>query len=263
MKECGADVLGPPADGGDPSPRDARLVADMLRHTAAELARAKAEMDLLIQVVSHELREPLRTVHAYAQLLSRRYGGHLDEDARQFLAFMATGARRMHTLTDDLLDYAGLAHAALARSGCDSRAALDAALAQLADAAADAMADLRVGAMPVVMADGAMLPRLFANLVDNALCYRHPERPLVIAIDGAEVEGGWHFQIADNGVGVPGGEADRIFMVFQRLHGSERPGTGMGLPICRRIVERHGGRIWLETRPGEGATFHFTLVRPA
>lgn len=234
----------------------------MLRHTAAELARANAEMDLLVQAVSHDLHEPLRMVTAYAQLLARRYAGRLDADAEEFLTYVADGAQRMHGLTEDLLVYGSLGREGLRRSGCDSAAALDEALAQLAPAIVEAGAAVVAEGMPRVVADPVALSRLFLNLVDNAVRYRHPERRPEIQVVGTEVEGGWHFRVTDNGQSVPAGEVDRIFMVFQRLHGSEKPGTGLGLSICKRIVERHGGRIWAEPHAdGGGTTFHFTLLR--
>lgn len=243
-------------------PQDAQVVLSMLRHTAAELARANAEMDLLVHAVSHDLREPLRRMGTYAQLLARRYQGQLDDDAEQFLEFMADGALRMQSLTDDLTAYAALARGALHRVPCDSRAALDLALEPLAEEIARTQAELRIGTMPQVVADMDSLIRLFGNLLDNALRYRHPDRRPVIDIVGSDVEGGWHFRVSDNGVSVPMGEVDRIFMVFQRLHGSEYPGSGLGLSICKRVVERHGGRIWVEPHAdSHGTTFHFTLLR--
>lgn len=243
-------------------PQDAQVVLSMLRHTAAELARANAEMDLLVQAVSHDLREPLRMLGAYAQLLSRRYRGQLDADADQFLGFMADGAQRMQHLTDDLAAYAAMGRGALNRVSCDSGTVLQQALEPLAGEIARTGAQMVVGTMPQVVADPGALARLFGNLVDNSLRYRHPDRRPRIEVIGTEVEGGWHFRVSDNGVSVPVGEIDRIFMVFQRLHGSERPGTGLGLPICKRVVERHGGRIWAEPHAdSHGATFHFTLLR--
>lgn len=243
-------------------PQDAQVVLSMLRHTAAELARANAEMDLLVQAVSHDLREPLRMLGAYAQLLARRYQGQLDADADQFLTFMSDGAQRMQHLTDDLSAYAALGRGTLHRTACDSRAVLEQALAPLEAEINRVQAELRIGNMPPVVADASGLARLFGNLVDNSLRYRHPDRRPVIDILGTEVEGGWHFRVSDNGVSVPVGEADRIFMVFQRLHGSEKPGTGLGLSICKRLVERHGGRIWVEPHAESlGTTFHFTLLR--
>lgn len=253
--------VGGVADNDRP-PQDVQVVLSMLRHTAAELARAHAEMDLLVHAVSHDLREPLRMVNAYAQLLARRYAGRLDADADQFLSYMADGAQRMQGLAEDLLAYGKLGRGTLNRVTCDSGAVLDEALGHVAPAIAESHAIVRAGGMPVVVADPGALVQLFTNLLDNAVRYRHPDRRPDIEVVGTEVEGGWHFRVTDNGLSVPQGEVDRIFMVFQRLHGSERPGTGLGLPICKRIVERHGGRIWVEPHPdAHGATFHFTLLR--
>lgn len=255
-------VPAPAVGSATDSTRDVNILLDMLRNTSAELARSTAELDLMAHAMSHDLREPLRMVTAYAQLLARRYQGRLDADADQFLHYIADGAQNMQALTEDLLDYSAVARRTLSRETCDSRAVLEAALSSLAPHMAEADADIQLGPMPVVLADAGLLTRLFANLVDNAIRYRHPGRRPEIQVSGSAIEGGWQFQVADNGESVPVGECDRIFMVFQRLHGSEKPGTGLGLAVCKRIVERHGGRIWVDTRPGQGTTFHFTLLRP-
>lgn len=234
---------------------------EILRQTAADLERVGAELDEMARVVSQELREPLRMVSNYIELLSRRYGPRLDADATEFLTYVGNSAHRMQELLDDLLEYSAVVHNMLVRRPCDSRAVLDNALSVLEPLVHEAEATIQIGPMPEVMADTRHLGRLFVNLMDNAIKYRHPQRAPCVKISGAEVGGGWQFQVSDNGESVPPGECDRIFMVFQRLHGSELPGTGLGLSICKRIVERHGGRIWVEPRPGLGSIFHFTLLR--
>ncbi|MCR6628754.1 MAG: hypothetical protein NVV74_01095 [Magnetospirillum sp.] len=167
----------------------------------------RRSLDHLAHVVAHDLREPLRMMTAYAQLLARRYQDRLDTDADQFLAYLADGAQRMQTLTEDLLEYSNVARCALARHPCDSRATLDEALAVLAPLIAENAAVLHVGPMPEVIADAGQLTRLFANLVENALRYRHPQRPPEIHVSGAVVEGGWQFQVKDNGESIPRGKA--------------------------------------------------------
>lgn len=246
---------------GEDAP-DVQVVLGMLHHATTELARVNAEMDLLVQAVSHDLHEPLRMVNAYAQLLARRYAGQLDAEADDFLTFVSDGAQRMHGLTEDLLAYGAAGRSPLRRGTCDSAAVLELVLAQLAPAIAESGASVIAQGMPQVVADPEALSRLFFNLLDNAIRYRHPARPPFVQVVGTEVESGWHFRVTDNGLSLPVGEVDRIFMVFQRLHGSEMPGSGLGLSICKRIVERHGGRIWAEPHEdGVGATFHFTLLR--
>jgi PAS domain S-box-containing protein len=226
---------------------------------ASELARSNADLEQFAYVASHDLQEPLRMVANYAQLLARRYRGRLDDDADEFIGYMVDGATRMHQLIDGLLNFS--------RLGTRARPF---APVNLEDALAQVLGDMRLtverdeatithDAMPTVTGDDVQLGQLLQNLVGNAIKFRGEARPRIhvgARRDGTE----WILSVRDNGIGIAPEHADRIFLIFQRLHtASEYPGTGIGLAICRRIVERHHGRIWVESEPGAGATFSFTL----
>jgi signal transduction histidine kinase len=225
---------------------------------ARELARSNAELEQMAYVASHDLQEPLRMVASYLQLLERKYEGQLDAEAHEFIAFAVDGAKRMQALINDLLSYSR-AGAALASEPTESARALDTAVASLRMLIAETGTRIERGRLPRVMAAPASLTQLFQNLIANAIKFRRKEAPR-IAI-WAEPDGEfWRFAVQDNGIGVAPEYHERIFVMFQRLHRrSEYPGTGIGLAICKKIVERHGGRIWLESALGEGATFRFTL----
>ncbi|HSV29492.1 MAG TPA: ATP-binding protein, partial [Candidatus Omnitrophota bacterium] len=232
-----------------------------MRETVAELKRSNAELEQFAYVVSHDLREPLRMVTAYAQLLGRRYAGQLDADGEEFLHYVTDGARRMERLIDDILAFSRVGRCAVPPSGFESGDALQTVLDDLRPAIAETGAEVMVGPMPAIVADRGQIERLFENLLANALKYRDPERPLRITVSGEEASTIWQFSVADNGIGIDSADFDRIFMVFERLHGREVPGTGLGLAICKKIVERHGGRIWVDSALGAGSTFHLTLAR--
>ncbi|CAA7614107.1 ATP-binding protein [Magnetospirillum sp. UT-4] len=234
---------------------------DALAAMVEELRRSNAELEQFAHVVSHDLREPLRMVSSYAQLLARRYGDSLDEDGRTFIHFITDGAARMERLIEDILDFSR-AGAATRLEAFPAARAVDAALDDLGPVMAEHRAAIRVAPLPEVVADETGIERLFANLIGNAVKYRRPDLAPTIVVTGEECAEGWHFAVADNGEGIAPEDHERIFMVFARLHGRDRPGTGLGLPICRKIVERHGGRLWVDSRPGHGSTFHFTLRRP-
>jgi light-regulated signal transduction histidine kinase (bacteriophytochrome) len=232
-----------------------RAAADNLKH----LVSSNKELEQFAYVASHDLQEPLRMVASYTQLLARRYRGKLDADADEFIAFAVEGVTRMQSLINDLLIYARIGSHADDVVQADSGAALDRALANLKTTIADTGAAISRTAMPVVRADPTQLDQLFQNLLSNALKFRRDERPEVAV--GAEALGDlWHFSVRDNGIGIDPSYFDRIFVIFQRLHNRDKyEGTGIGLSICKKIVERHGGTMWVESRPGSGSTFHFTL----
>ena len=234
----------------------------VLQRDLDELRRSNAELEQFAHVVSHDLREPLRMISSYAQLMARRYGGRLDEDADAFLGFITEGAARMEHLIGDILDYSRAGRSAVALAIVDSAEPLAAALADLAPRIDDSGAHVSVGTMPVISADYSQIERLFANLVGNALKYRAADRTPEISIGGGENVDGWHFIVSDNGQGIPATECERVFGAFSRLHGRDIPGTGLGLTICRKIVERHGGIIWAEPCAPVGTAFHFTLAHP-
>lgn len=230
-----------------------------------ELRRSNADLEQFAYVTSHDLQEPLRMVSAYLGLLRRRLGNTLDAEASEFITFAVDGAQRMHHMINDLLSYSRVGRMGAPFTQVDSATALHAAEANLHKAITDSGARIVVEGppLPLVWADGAQLGRLFQNLIGNALKYSRPESPPVITITAEEVRDGWQFSVRDNGIGIERKDFNRIFQIFQRLHPrGPADGTGIGLSICKRIVERHGGRIWLESTPGEGTTFTFTLARP-
>jgi PAS domain S-box-containing protein len=236
-----------------------RQTADLLARQTTELARSNEELERFAYVASHDLQEPLRMVASYTQLLARRYRGKLDADADEFIGYAVNGANRMQQLIRDLLEYSrvGTRGGEFAPVACDEIVAQ--ILGDLAAAIGETGATIVAGALPTVSADRSQLRQLFQNLVENALKYRS-DAPPVVHIDASREGDDWHFTVRDNGIGIGPEYAERIFVIFQRLHTqAEYPGTGIGLAVCKRIVERHGGRIWVESQPGEGATFHFTL----
>lgn len=198
-------------------------------------------------------------VASYMQLLSRRYKGKLDSDADEFIGFAVDGALRMQALINALLSYSRVGTQGKAFERTDVERVLDGTLAGLKKAIEESGAEITRSPLPTVQADAAQIGQLFQNLVGNALKFRDHRRP-VVRITAVRRENEWLFSVADNGVGFDPKDSDRIFVMFQRLHSKdEYPGTGIGLAVCKKIVERHGGRIWVESSPGEGSTFYFTL----
>lgn len=230
-----------------------------------ELARSNAELEQFAYVASHDLQEPLRMVASYTQLLARRYEGQLDERADRWIGYAVDGAYRMQALINDLLSLSRVGTHGRDLESTDSAQALARALGSLTPAIADSGARITSDALPVVRADPVQLEQLFQNLVGNAIKFRRPDVPAEVHVTAvrqrAEGRDEWLFRVADNGIGLDtSAYAEQVFTLFQRLHTrDEYPGTGIGLAICRKIVERHGGRIWVESTPGAGATFNFTL----
>ena len=226
---------------------------------AEELARSNRELEQFAYVASHDLQEPLRMVSSYVELLGRRYSGKLDERAEKYIYFAVDGATRMQRLITDLLAYSRVGTQGGELAPADTTPAVEEALSNLEVAVADSKARVEYPDLPQVTADSFQLVQLFQNLIGNALKFKSEHRPRVEI--RAERDGGyWLFSVRDNGVGFDQKYADRVFGVFKRLHRNrEIPGTGIGLAICQRIIDRHGGRIWAESEPGKGATFYFTL----
>jgi PAS domain S-box-containing protein len=224
-----------------------------------ELRRSNEELERFAYVASHDLQEPLRTVASYVQLLSRRYRDKLDTDAMDFIDFAVGGVRRMQHLIEDLLKFSrvGTRGAPLVPTELPEvlRSTLDTLHASLEESGATVTWD----AMPAVIADAGQIQQLLTNLIGNAVKFRGEQLPQVHV--GAERHGRmWQISVRDNGIGIAAEYFDRIFVIFQRLHSREEyAGTGVGLAICKKIVERHGGRIWVESAPGQGSRFSFTL----
>ncbi len=224
-----------------------------------ELRRSNEELERFAYVASHDLQEPLRTVSSYLQLLERRYRPQLDGTACEFIDFAVGGARRMEQLIQDLLAFSRVATHGEAPSATEAGEALTDTLHGLRAAINQAGATVTHDPLPAVLADASQLRQVLSNLIGNALKFRGEEAPHIHV--SASREGHmWEFSVADNGIGIDAAYFERIFVIFQRLHTREAyPGTGVGLAICRKIIDRHGGRIWLTSAPGRGTTFRFTL----
>ncbi len=230
--------------------------------TAAELARNNEDLRQFAMVAAHDLQEPIRTVASFAQLLGQRYRGRLDEDADEFIDYIVGGAYRMGRLVEDLLTFAQLSTRTTVLSAQDSEAMLETALFNLAAKLRESGAEVTHGSLPRVMADQMQIVQVFQNLISNAIKYRSAERPK-IRVTATENGPDWIFAVEDNGIGFKQEYAERIFGLFKRLHGRDIPGTGIGLANCRKILERHGRRIWAVSEEGKGATFFFTLAGAA
>lgn len=239
--------------------RDLLQARQDLEKSVVELARSNSDLKQFAYVASHDLQEPLRMVASYTQLLAKRYKGKLDADADEFIAYAVDGANRMQRLIQDLLAYSRVDTQGEALQPTPVEAIMDYALDNLGAAVEESGAVVTRDPLPTVMADERQLLQLFQNLLSNALKFRGEQAPRVHV--SAERRGSeWVFSVRDNGIGIDPQYAERIFVVFQRLHTmAEYPGTGIGLAICKKIVERHGGRIWMESRVGQGTTFYFTL----
>jgi PAS domain S-box-containing protein len=223
------------------------------------LARSNAELEQFAYVASHDLQEPLRAVASCVQLLKKRYEGKLDARADEFITHAVDGTKRMQALIGDLLEYSRVGTHTHPFEPVDCAQVLDDALANLTVAIQESGAVVEHEPLPTLLADASQLAQLFQNLIGNAIKFRAERRP-EIRISARREAGEWLFGISDNGIGIEPQYFDRIFRVFQRLHTRGRyPGTGIGLAICKKIVERHGGRIWIESQPDQGSTFYFTL----
>ena len=251
-----------------------------LQQKTDQLARSNKELEQFAYVASHDLREPLRMVTSYVKLLARRYKDKLDADADDFINFAVDGATRMQRLIDDLLIYSRVGTQGKEFEPTDCEMILGQCLNNLQVAIGERGAVITHDSLPTVMADHLQLTQLFQNLIDNASKFHGDEPPHIhvscksieeckvqngelksqIRNPKSKIEKGWVFSVHDNGIGIAPEYADRIFVIFQRLHDREKyPGTGIGLAVCKKIVERHGGSIWVEPEPGKGATFYFTI----
>ena len=230
-----------------------------LRKLAEDLKHSNAELKQFAYAASHDLQEPLRGLAGFAALLEKRYKGKLDKDAGEFIDFIVNDAKRMQELIRDLLEYSQIETKSKILGDTNCSVVLEEAFYNLRSAVEETGAELTYDLLPTVTADASQLKRLFQNLIGNAIKFRGKEKPR-IHISAEQKGKEWVFSFKDNGIGFDSQFADRIFVVFQRLHTRrEYPGTGIGLAICKKIVEQHGGRIWVESEPRKGSTFYFTL----
>ena len=236
---------------------------ELVRHAEA-LARSNADLNQFAYVASHDLQEPLRVISSYAELLAKRYGGQFDADADEFLGYLVSAAGRMSHLIEDLLQYSRVARAAAQpRDPLPLGEAIQSALLNLGLLIDEKQAVVTVDEpLPVIEADRTQMTQLFQNLISNGIKYSGGAQPR-IHIRGELTEDDLIVSVSDNGIGIADEYRQRIFGMFKRLHGRDVPGTGIGLALCRRIVENHGGRIWVESAPGAGSTFYFALPAAA
>lgn len=232
---------------------------EQLRQAGANLERSNTDLQQFAYVASHDLTEPLRMVISYLQLLSQRHSASLEPQAKEFITFAVDGAMRMQGLIQDLLAYSRVEMRGRSPEPTDTQQVLHSALANLKVAIEETGAIITTAPLPQVQADRVQLTQVFQNLIANALKF-HGSAPPRVEIGAEKRDGYWLLSVRDNGIGIDPKNAERIFVIFQRLHTrQEYPGTGIGLAICKKIIERHGGRIWVESTPGQGATFYFTL----
>jgi light-regulated signal transduction histidine kinase (bacteriophytochrome) len=232
---------------------------EALLKTSEDLARSNAELTQFAYTASHDLQEPLRTITCFVQLLEKRYQGKLDQDADEFIGFIVSGTKRMEQLINDLLAYSRVNTRREPLSLMKIEDALQSAMLNLNYVLEDSKGSVVYDEMPSVVADEAQMTQLFQNLIGNALKFHGEEAPRV-EISAALKGNDWIFSVRDNGIGIDPQFKDRIFELFQRLHTHEEySGTGIGLTIAKKIVQQHGGQIWMESEPGKGTTFRFTI----
>jgi light-regulated signal transduction histidine kinase (bacteriophytochrome) len=237
---------------------DARRLERERGQAVTELERSNAELEQYAYVASHDLGEPLRVVTGFVQLLQRRYEGKLDSDADRFIEATVNGVDRMQAIIDALLAYSRVGRAEVERERVDCGGVARSAIAALQAQIDEARAHINVHELPFVRCDGVLIGQVFQNLISNAIKFRNGADPIV-DISAEWGRGEWTFSVADNGVGIDPRNAARVFEMFQRAHGGERPGIGIGLAMCKRIVEKHGGRIWAESRASGGTVMRFTI----
>ncbi|HLO74876.1 MAG TPA: ATP-binding protein [Magnetospirillum sp.] len=239
-----------------------RLAAERSsRELVEKLAQSNQDLQQFAYTVSHDLQEPLRMISSYVQLLGRRLSPAMDDDCREFIGYAVDGAARMSRMIADLVEFSRVESRGGPLEDVDAGRVIADAVANLSLAIEESHAQIQVaGPLPCVVGDASQLVRLFQNLIGNAVKFRSPDRPPCVRIGVREMEGMAEFSVADNGIGIPEEAFERIFQIFQRLHGrGEYDGTGIGLAIVRRTAERHGGRVWVESAPGEGSVFYVTL----
>ncbi len=247
--------------GADRDVSERRKAEETAELRARDLARSNAELEQFAYVASHDLQEPLRMVVNYCKLLERRYSGKLDKDADDFIHFAVDGAVRMQRLIEDLLAYSRVGTKGAKFVPTDCNKVVEQAMANLKMAIMEKSAEVTYEKLPTVMGDFQQLTQLFQNLIGNSLKFQTPGQVPRVQISAEGKDGEWLFTVKDNGIGMDPEFFEKIFVIFQRLHTkAEYSGTGIGLAICRKIVERHGGRIWVDSQEGQGTTFQFTLI---
>jgi signal transduction histidine kinase len=236
-----------------------RQAEEDLARKAEELARSNSDLEQFAYVASHDLQEPLRMVAAYTQLLGERYRGKLDENADKYIGYASEGALRMQTLIQDLLAFSRVGRKDSAGGRVDCDAAMAEIMMSMGPAINESGAVVTYAALPTVWAERSQMTQLFQNLIGNAIKFRGEEKP-AISVQVEKAGQQWLFTVSDNGIGIAPEYAENIFVVFHRLHArTEYPGNGIGLAICKKIVERNGGKIWVEPGIGHGSVFKFTL----
>ncbi len=257
LKDEEGNIIGTLSSGEDIT--DRKRAEKESKHLADELARSNSDLKQFAYVASHDLQEPLRVISGFVKLLAKRYKGKLDDRAEEFIDHTIDGVQRMEMLIGDLLEYSKVQLEGMVLKPADCNLLVEKSLKNLGSAVEESGAMVTHGSLPTVMADASQLSRVFQNLIGNAIKFHGEDAPKV-HISAEKKEDEWFFSVRDNGVGINPDQAERIFVIFQRLHTKEEyPGTGLGLSICKRIIERHGGRIWVESESGKGSTFFFTL----
>jgi len=237
-----------------------KLNEERMKRTLTELDRSNKELEHFAYVTSHDLREPLRMMTSFAQALEKRYKDKLDGTADEYIHFIVDGASRMQRLIDDILVYSRVGTRGLPFEPVDMGRALQEVLLNLKTAVDEAGARIASGPLPVIHGDPVQMQQVLQNLISNALKFRREEEPPIVRVSASRKGPDWFFSVADNGIGMDPELFGRLFVLFQRLHPSDKyPGTGVGLAVTKKIVERHGGRIWVESEPGKGSTFHFSV----
>jgi light-regulated signal transduction histidine kinase (bacteriophytochrome) len=235
-----------------------RVEAELIK-TTEELSRSNQELNQFAHIASHDLQEPLRMVTSYTQLLERRYKDKLDSDANEFIGYAVDGAKRMQTQINDLLAYSRVTGQGASLEATDCSKIFNIAVGNLAAGIEESGAVVTRDPLPTLPSDSPQLVSVFQNLIGNGIKY-HGDQPPRIHVSAEESGDDWLFCFSDNGIGIESEFAERIFVIFQRLHNrTEYPCTGVGLAICRKVIERHGGRIWVESKPQRGSAFYFTL----
>jgi len=238
-----------------------REAEEKVSRLLSELERSNEELEQFAYVASHDLQEPLRMIASYVQLLEEKYKGKLDEKADKYIYFAVDGASRMQNLIEALLAYSRVTTRGAPFGPVDANRAFVHAVTDLSAAIEASRGAVTKDELPTVTGDEAQITELFQNLIGNAIKFRKPDTPPMVHVSARKEKNLWLLSVRDNGIGMEPKYFDRIFQIFQRLHThTEYPGTGIGLALCKRIVERHGGRIWVESTPGKGTTFFFTLA---